>query len=125
MIHGFNGEIKSPGYPNSFTVGNHQDCFWIGTLPSGYKVTLNVIDFQLPAASTSSGNCSVNRVLVQNGRNPDSPVLASLCGNITDKRRFQMSGSNFRLHMIADNATWSSSDVYKFKIAYSIKRYGE
>lgn len=112
------GEIKSPGYPNSYKSGGHTDCFWIGNLPEGQEVILNVTELNIPAST----NCSMDRIIIQNGRDPTSPVIATLCGNPSGPMVYNMSSSHFRIHMISDGQ--SSSSMYKFKIAYKVREKG-
>jgi len=91
-------------YPKPYTTTNNNnnniDCVWIGELPAGSHVSLTFTEFDLPAST----NCSAgDRLVVQNGEHVDSPIVASLCGQLHDLKHhtYLLSGSHFRVHLIS------------------------
>ena len=119
-LHSTNGEIKSPNYPDPYR--RESDCVWIGELPSEGMVSVTITEFDIP----KSVNCSTDKLIIQNGKHPDSPIVATLCGNITDldHRTFVLSGSHFRVHFTSSQRNVDASRR-KFKMMYTTTQSGQ
>lgn len=120
ILHNPNGAIRSPNYPNSYN--DDSDCVWIGELPEEGMVSLTITEFDLPA----SVNCSDDKLVIQNGKHSDSPIVASLCGNNSGlaHRTFTLSGAHFRVHLISNNKNGVASRR-RFKIIYTTIKSGQ
>ena len=85
-------------------------------------VSITFAEFDLP----TSVNCSDDKLVIQNGKHPDSPIIATLCGNHSDldHRTFALSGSHFRVHLKSTNKNDVASRR-KFKLTYSTSKSGQ
>ena len=119
-LHNTNGEIKSPNYPDSYR--DESDCLWTGKLPEQGIVSITIKEFDIPA----SVNCTNDKLIVQNGKHSDSPIVATLCGNHSDlaHRTFTLSGSYFRVHLTSSRNNGIVSRR-RFKITYTTLQSGQ
>lgn len=119
ILHNPNGEIRNPNYPDSYN--DDSDCVWIGEVPEEGIVSITIDEFDLPA----SVNCTEDKLIIQNGKHSDSPIIATLCGNNSDfdHRTFTLSGSHFRVHLTSSNRNAVSKR--KFKMTYTTIKSGQ
>lgn len=110
-------EIVSPMYPSYY--GSDTDCVWLIKLPDGMLVHLNVVELSMP----TSANCAGDHLIIQNGLSPNSPVLATLCGNTTDlvNTSWISASNHMRLHL---KSPATASPYGRFKLSYVAKPEG-
>uniref|UniRef100_A0A8C5QBQ2 Metalloendopeptidase n=1 Tax=Leptobrachium leishanense TaxID=445787 RepID=A0A8C5QBQ2_9ANUR len=71
-----NGVFSSPNYPSPYPT--YAQCVWMITAPAGYKVSLNMMDFNLEVRR----NCLNDYVVVFDGPKPTSPQIGKYCGSV-------------------------------------------
>ena len=74
-MDGVAGSIFSPSYPEEYP--NNKECSWHLSVPSGFKIRLKFLIFQLE----SSGSCQSDFVEVHDGDLPTSPLINTFCGS--------------------------------------------
>lgn len=104
-------------YPSYY--GSDTDCVWLIKLPDGMLVHLNVVELSMP----TSANCAGDHLIIQNGLSPNSPVLATLCGNTTDlvNTSWISASNHMRLHL---KSPATASPYGRFKLSYVAKPEG-
>ena len=74
-LTGTKGNFTSPGYPSDY-----QDsliCIWRITVDSSSRVQIEFSDFKVEA----SNPCQYDYLLIKDGTQDESPVIAKLCGS--------------------------------------------
>lgn len=72
------GVVQSPAYPRRYP--SNVNCTWIIHVENGFQIRLNFSYFQIEPASDVNGQC-FDYLLLRNGRNADSPLIAKMCGD--------------------------------------------
>ena len=101
-------------------MGDTLDCVWKIKQSAGRVILLKVIEFDL----YTSINCSVDRLVIQNGEHIDSPVLATLCGPMTSlkNKHFFSNSNHIRIHLVVGGV--SNVTLKGFKLGYSSNEAG-
>ncbi|KAM8807899.1 embryonic protein UVS.2-like [Eudromia elegans] len=106
-----NGVITSPNYPKKYP--KNQACFWIIKSPIGYKVSLQMLSFELEA----NDRCIYDYLLIHDGSRPTSPAVGPYCG--TKKVADFTSSGNFVLVEFHSDTAW---EFPGFKMNYTFCR---
>uniref|UniRef100_A0A8C5PBH1 Cubilin n=1 Tax=Leptobrachium leishanense TaxID=445787 RepID=A0A8C5PBH1_9ANUR len=109
---GSSGILRSPNYPNIYP--HNRVCEWRITVPLGRRVTLTINDLRLQ----DTQNCDSDYITVYNGFHNKSPVIAKLCGDVSQGTEMRSSGNTMKVVFVTDGsvsnggflATYSSGE---------------
>ncbi|XP_078540505.1 astacin-like metalloendopeptidase [Lissotriton helveticus] len=101
-----NGYILSPNYPAAYPPSTN--CSWVIVVPSGFKISLTIVDFSVEAAT----NCVYDYLLIMDDARPN-PLIGKYCGS-KQSTIINSVGNTMRFQFITDRSVQSKGFQLKY-----------